>query len=191
MNQMQRPNRIRIVLAGLMLVEYTLACAALAQSPIEHVEPAPELRRLSGSVGVWQTTAKIRITPDSPVFEGKSIEQVYWSASGQFRISDQLGLTRGGWVSKIQITTWDPIKKQFQMIDLTPGGSSYLMTMTIEGKVSRVTGSRTSSGHTTKIWLTTEEVSKTESKFKSECSVDDGPRWIFSEGVSTKRRSDN
>jgi len=118
--------------------------------------------------------------------ETKSSENVYWSTSGYFLISDQRGLTPRGWVHKLQATAWDPINKRFQMIDLPPGGQSYEMTMTIEGKISKIVGSRTNAGHVTKIWVTSEEISPTQSHFRSECSVDDGPKWLFAEGDSKK-----
>jgi hypothetical protein len=181
------PNhRFAVTLAGALLV--VSSQAYLAQEPSLKRTPPPELDALAWMIGVWETTAKCRFTPDAPVFEGKSVESIYWSESHQFLISDMRGLTPGGWANQLQVTTWDPLGKQFQMTDLTPGGDSYRMTMTIEGGIAKIVGSRTNDGHTTRIWVTVEHVSRTESRFRSECSVDDGPKWVFSEGVSKKVR---
>ena len=141
-------------------------------------------------IGVWETTAKCRFTPGAPVFEGKSIATIYWSKSRQFLISDQRGLTPGGWVNTLQVTAWDPINKHYQIIELVPGGSSNQMVMTIEGNHGKVTGSQINGTHITRINLTFENISPTESHFRSECSIDDGPKWLFSEGVSKKITSD-
>jgi hypothetical protein len=86
----------------------------------------------------------------------------------------------------LQVTTWNPIKKEFQIIDLTPGGSSCEMAMTIKGNIWNVIGSQISADHITRLSLTVERVSTTESHFRSECSIDNGPKWLFSEGVSKK-----
>src|SRR5438477_5135155 len=104
--------------------------------------PPPELEPLTHMIGVWETTAKCRFSPDAPIFEGKSTESAYWSESHQFVISDKRGLTPEGWINQLQITTWDPIKKRFQIIELTPGGNPSEMAMIIEGNVANVTGTR-------------------------------------------------
>jgi hypothetical protein len=181
---MQRAQPKRFVCAVLLL--FAASSPALTQEPTLKNAIPPELQPLIRMIGVWEVTAKCRYSPDAPVFKGRSIESVYWAESHQFIISDKRGSTPGGWGSQLQVTTWDPIHKNFQLIELTPGRGSTNMVMTVDGDVAKIIGTRTDSGHTTQFWLTSKYVSPTESHFRSECSVDDGPKWLFSEGIAKK-----
>jgi hypothetical protein len=145
-----------------------------------------ELKELAPIIGVWETTAKCRFSPDGPVVECRSNENVYWSRSGKFIISDQQGLSPAGLMHKLVVTAWDPINKNFQMIDITPGGESYVMVMSLEGNTAKITGNRIGKIHSARIWMTIVYDFPDKYRFRSECSVDEGPKWVFSEGTSFK-----
>src|SRR5205807_865708 len=148
--------------------------------------PPPELQRLASMVGVWDTKASCRFTPDGPTFEGQSVEIVSWSANHYFLITDQWGLLPEGWRNKLVIIGWNPIKKEYDLTDLSPNGESGKLVMTIEGNVQTILSYRQIADHTVRAELTIEGISPVETRFHCKCT--DGERsWLFSEGTSKKR----
>src|SRR5687768_9579843 len=73
-----------------------LAARTSADSDAVEGRPAPEIEKIAFTVGVWETTAKYRFTPEATVFESKSVETVQWSPNRQFLISDQRSLMPAG-----------------------------------------------------------------------------------------------
>lgn len=164
-----------------------LLARVVAQNTTPPSHRPAELERLAFTLGTWDTRATCRLKPQSEPFEGKSVETIQWSPNGQFLISDQWGSFPQGWANKMVITTWDPKKQEYKLIDVTHGGPTYTMSMSFNGKTSHISGEFNDGGHLKQTWLSIDYLSDTEYKFRCESSIDHGPKWLFSEGTSTKR----
>src|SRR5205807_8782111 len=138
------------------------------------------------AIGVWDSESTCYFTPDGKEFKSRGTRTVRWSANRQFLISDEWLLMPEGWLPKIVITTWDPVKKEYRVVNVLPN-ATYVNTMTIEGNTAKVWGEFNDSTRAMRVWASIEQVSPTESKFHCECSVNNGPKWLFSEGISRKR----
>lgn len=168
----------------------TLMGEAHADDSLRNQAPPPELKRLSATIGIWDTKSLYRFTPDAPPFEGQSVETVRWSANQQFVISDQRGLMPDGWKNKLVITMWNPVKNEYRLVDLSSTGETVELTMRIEGGVRKILYYRPFEGRFIRSELTLENLSDVEIKFRCECT--DGERtWTFSEGISKKRKLEN
>ena len=167
-----------------------LAMLGIAFSCISAATPAPSaapraaLEKLEPLLGTWAGEGTYRFTPDAQAFHGKVFERVYWSKDRQFLISDQWVYLPAGWVPKIVITTWDPIEQKFRVTNIFPTGT-YCTLMTLDG--GQRFEERKDGDHTTKLWVHSKQVSPDKKTFRIECSIDDGPKWTFGEGTSTKR----
>lgn len=163
-----------------------LGSGILTAEPPQPVTRPAALDQLESAVGVWDSEATCRFSPEGEQFQSKSTRVVKWSANRQFLISDEWLSMPGGWLPKVVITTWDPVKKEFKMINVL-SNTSYVNTMTIEGKFARVWGEFNDGKRVIQMWASVEQISDSETKFRCECSVENGPRWLFSEGTSRKR----
>jgi hypothetical protein len=149
-------------------------------------------------VGTWDTEAICRFTPDAKEFKAKKIATIEWSPNGHFLISDEWALVPGsdgphghvpqGWLNQLVVITWNPIKKEYTLVNIL-ANTTFSLTMDSAGPRGTVHGEINEGGHVTESWTTFERVSDTETKFKTECSVDHGPKWVFTEGTSKKRPS--
>lgn len=173
------------VLGFSLALGLALATGLAQETPLVQGTP-PELKRLADMIGIWDTAASYRPTPDAPAFEGRSVETTRWSANRQFLITDQLGLTRTGWEDRLLIISWDPVKKEYKLIEVNPAGENIEMTMEVKGKVQKILSYRPFEGRLIRTELTVETVSPFESKFRWECT-DQGKTWLFGEGISKKR----
>jgi hypothetical protein len=159
-------------------------------------EHPAELEKLSYGIGTWDSEVICRASPDAKEFKARAIAVVQWSANGQFLISDEWDLMPGGngpwgpvpqgWLNKLVITTWNPIKKEYVLVNILAVAIE-TRTMTVDGRIGTIRSETHDGSHITETVTTTEHVSDTEFKFRSECSVDHGPKWVFSEGTSKKR----
>ena len=144
------------------------------------------LERLQPLVGVWDIEATCWFTPDSEAFESKGIEHVYWSRNRQFLISDQWILLPAGWLPKTVITSWDPLKDELRLTNILPNATYVAIMKVGESMATTVEESKTG-GHIIRTLTTSEQISPRRRRFRSECSIDDGPKWLFAEGISVKR----
>jgi len=167
----------------------SLSWALIVETPAEDApqRPAPELERLAFMVGVWDTTASYRSTPDAPIFEGRSVETVRWSPNKQFLISDQRALTPDGWKNQLVITIWNPVKKEYKLVDLISTGEVVEATMLIEGNIRKILFYSPFEDRFIRNEVTVEWVSDVEYQFRSECT-DRERTWVFCEGISKKRK---
>ena len=147
--------------------------------------PAPELERLASSVGVWDTTSRFRASPNSSPFESTSTYTVRWSESRQFLISDQRGMTPEGWTSRILVTSWNPVDRKIDVIEVSRGGSTVEMTLWFEGDIQKVLGYRHIGAQLVRTELTVEHMSPDACKFHTDCT-DQGKTWVCSEGSSKR-----
>lgn len=180
-----------------------IVCSVLTASPqivFDDGKPpakqrSPELAALDFMTGKWTSEFILRETPESKEFKGKGIGITKWSPNGQFLISDGWtlmaappGFTFNAWVNQLSVTTWDPIKKEYDVTEITAGVVNTLV-MTMDRKGWTVKGETRSGDHITKTTMKFERISDTEMKVHTDCSLDGGPTWIFLEG-SAKRISD-
>ncbi len=170
-----------------------IGCAFIAQSrevsmaedPSRVPTPVPELRQLADSVGSWETSQRYRATPDATALESKSTENVRWSEGQQFLISEQRGLTPLGWSSRVLVTSWNPVDRQFHVVEIQEGGFTTEMTLWFEGKVQKVVGYRRFGDSLVRTELTVEHTSPDEYKFRMDCTGSSGV-WVCSEGRSKR-----
>jgi hypothetical protein len=156
-----------------------------SDTPIPTTRPAA-LEKLEPLIGTWDIEATCRFSPTGELFKGKGIERVYWSHDRHFLISDQWMLLPVGWLPKIVITSWDPVRKEFRLTNILPN-ATYVTTMDFEGKITNTVEETKNGEHITRTWITTEQSSPDKRKVRIECSIDGGTRWLFSEATSTKR----
>ena len=149
--------------------------------------PPVELQRLAAMIGIWDTKASYRSTPNASIVEGRSIETVRWSTNEHFVISDQHELTPNGWKDTLVITTWNPVKKEYKLINLTAAGEIVEATMMIEGNTRKILFYSPFENRLIRNEVTVEFVSDVEYKFRSECT-DQEKTWVFCEGISKKRK---
>ena len=182
--------------AALLAIFVCSAITATSQIVFDDGKPpakqrSPELEALNWLVGRWNSEFVVRETRESKEFKskGNSVEQ--WSPNGQFLISDEWSLLPGYgampnfWANRVEITTWDPIKKDYRITDVT-AGSATTSVMTMSGKSGIIRSEEQKGGHVTKTTMTFERVSDTEMRIRTETSVDDGPKWISMEGTAKK-----
>jgi hypothetical protein len=89
-------------------------------------ERSSEMQKLDYLVGTWDTDAIGRVTPEAKEFNAKMITIVEWSPNGHFLIWDEWTLMPAmngpkgpvpqGWLNKLIVTTWNPIKKEYDMV---------------------------------------------------------------------------
>ncbi|HEV2806786.1 MAG TPA: hypothetical protein VGW57_17820 [Chthoniobacterales bacterium] len=150
-----------------------------------------ELEALNFMTGRWISEYVLRETPESNAFTGKGTSVIQWSPNGQFLISDQWLLVKSPgpppnfWGAKLAVTTWDPVKKEYCITEVWSGGTQ-TMSMALEGKKMITRGESRKGDHVTKTTSYAERISDTQIKVRIECSIDDGPTWVFSEGTATK-----
>lgn len=157
---------------------------------------SPELHMLDYMVGTWDTEAVARFTPDAKEFAAKMITVIEWSPNGQFLVSDEWALYPGfespaghvpqGWLNKLIVTTWNPVKKEYSLINIL-AAETYTLSMDKVGRGGTVHGETRDGDHVIETWTRFERVSDNEAKFHTDCSRDHGPKWVGSEGVSKKR----
>jgi hypothetical protein len=152
---------------------------------------SPELEALSFMTGRWVSEYSVRETPESNEFKGRGTGVTQWSPNGLFLISDQWLLIKSPdsppnfWGAKLSVTTWDPIRKEYRITEVS-SGLTETMSMTLEGKRTTTRLESRHGNHVTKTTSYGERISDTQIKVRVECSVDDGPTWVFSEGTATK-----
>jgi hypothetical protein len=169
-----------------LLLILIISSGVFAQEPPIPTGRPSVLDRLESRVGVWDIDAKVWFSPDAQEFKGKGIERVQWSPNRQFLISDQWMLLPVGWLPKLVITSWDPLKNEYRQTNVLPNATyTTIMGLNKTGTVLSETKDR---GHITRTWTTVEQVSSTETRERCECSVDGGPKWLFSETTSIKRK---
>lgn len=95
-----------------------------------------------------------------------------------------MGYLPAGWAPKMVITGWDPIEQKYRVTNILPN-ATYVTLMTLEG--GQRFEERKEGDHITKLWAYSEQVSPDKKKFRVQCSIDDGPKWTYCEGTSTKR----
>jgi hypothetical protein len=144
------------------------------------------LDKLEYRVGVWDIEAKCRFSPDGKLFNGKGVETVRWSPNNQFLIADQWMLVPSGWLPKLVITSWDPMKNEFKLTNVLPN-ATYTTTMNVNSTNGRTFSETKDGGHTTRTWTTIEQVSLTKMRTRTECSIDGGPVWTLAEEIAVKR----
>ena len=181
---MLRLHTIEVIYVALSMC--VLAVRASADTDTVEGRPPPEIAKIAFTVGVWDTTVKYRFTPDAPVFNGKSVETVQWSTNRQFLISDQRSFMPTGWMNKLVITTWDPAKKEYKLVDVMPDGEVTEVTMTVDGNRRSMLYYRPFEGRLIRTEIIAEYGSQTEYTFRCECT-DQGKTWFFCEGTSRKR----
>lgn len=176
-----------------------LVCSTLtALSQIVYDEGKPPARRrsleleaLSFMIGRWTSEFVVRETPQSKEVKSKAIAVTQWSPNGQFLISDQwlliksLDSSPNFWGAKVSVTTWDPIKKDYHVTEVS-AGLTETSSMILEGRKITARGESRKEGHITKYRSVTERISDTEARFRTECSIDDGPTWVFMEGTASR-----
>ncbi len=153
---------------------------------------SPELEALNFMTGKWNSEFTLRETPELKEFKGKGIGVTQWSPNGQFLITDGWtlmppppGFTPKAWFNKLSVTTWDPIKKEYRITEVM-AGFTYTEVMTMDRKGGTIQNETRNGDHVTKTTITFERVSDTEMKFHTECSIDDGPKWVYFEGTTRK-----
>ena len=169
---------------------------ALSQIVFDEGKPptkgrSPELEALNFMTGRWISEYVLRETSQSKEFKGKGIGVTQWSPNGQFLISDNWLLMKSPdappnfWGAMLYVTTWDPIRKEYRITDVSPTLTS-TMSMTIDGKRTMIQGETRDGDHVTKTTTVQERISDTKTRVRTECSIDDGPAWVFTEGTATK-----
>lgn len=152
---------------------------------------SPELEALNFMSGRWTSECVVRDTPQSKEWKSKGICVTQWSPNGQFLISDQWLLIKSAdsspnfWGAKISVTTWDPIKKEYRVTEVS-GGVTEISSMILEGRKITARNESRKEGHVTKYRSVTERMSDTEARFRTECSIDDGPTWVYMEGTTSR-----
>jgi Protein of unknown function (DUF1579) len=149
--------------------------------------PPPELQKLGTAVGLWKTTTQSRFSPDGTVVESTSIENVRWSDSRQFLVTEQRGSTPDGWISRICITSWNAADRQIHVIEVSPGGSITDSTLWFEGSIEKVLGYRRLQGRLFRTELTVEHTSPDEFTFHYDC-LDQEKSWVCCEGKSRRSK---
>lgn len=163
-----------------------LAARTSADSDAVESGPAPEIEKIAFTVGVWETTAKYRFTPEASVFESKSVETVQWSPNRQFLISDQRSWMPSGSMNQLVITTWDPARKEYRLVVVMPDGKVTEGGMTVEGDHSSVLYYPRVEGRLVRAEIMYDYSSHSEYTFREE-RTDQGKTWVFCEGTSRKR----
>lgn len=171
---------------GYLIVIILISTSVFGQEPPIPTGRPSVLDKLEGRVGVWDIDARVWSSPDAKEFKGKGIETVQWSPNRQFLISDQWKLLPVGWLPKLVITSWDPVKNEYRLTNVLPN-ATYTTTMSVDSQTGTVVSESKDGGHITRTWTTVEHVSPTETRERCECSVDGGPKWLFSETTSIKR----
>jgi hypothetical protein len=146
----------------------------------------PEIEKIAATVGVWDTTATYRFTPDGTVFESKSVETVQRSPNRRFLISDQRGLMPEGWMNQLVITTWDTAKKEYKSVTVMPGGKTTEIGMTVEASHRSLLYYLPVEGRLVRAEMTADYTSEAECTFR-EKRTDQEKTWTFCEGTSRKR----
>ena len=182
---MLRLHAIRAI--SLLFGLCVLALRVLAALDGIEADPAPEIQKIAATVGVWDTTAKYRFTPDAPVFESKSVETVRLSSNRQFLISDERASMPTGWMNQLVITTWDPAKKKYRLVTVMPGGKTSEIEMAVEGSHRSLLYYAQIEGRPVRAEMIVDYSSQTEYKFREE-RTDQDKVWIYCEGTSRKRR---
>jgi hypothetical protein len=152
---------------------------------------SPELEALNFMIGRWTSEFVVRETPQSKEFRSKGIDVTQWSPNGQFLISDQwlliksLDSSPNFWAAKISVTTWDSIKKEYRVTAVSEPLTE-TSSMVLNGRKITAGSESRKEGHVTKYRSVTERISDTEVRFRTECSLDDGPTWVFIEGTARR-----
>jgi hypothetical protein len=152
---------------------------------------SPELEALNFTIGRWISEGIVRETPQSKEWKTKGIDVTQWSPNGQFLISDQWRLIKSldsspnFWAAKISVTTWDPIKKEYRVTEVS-SPLTETSSVTIEGRKVTARSESRKEGHLTTCRSVAERISDTETRVRTECSIDDGPTWVFMEGTSRR-----
>ena len=152
---------------------------------------SPELEALNFMIGRWTSEFVIRDTPQSKEFKSKSVGVTQWSPNGQFLISDGWLLLKSPdsspnfWGATFSVITWDPIKKEYRVTSVS-ATCTETASMILEGKKTTVRSESLKEGHVTKNRSVTERISDTEIRFRHECSIDNGPAWVFMEGTARR-----
>ena len=163
-----------------------LAARAVADSDAVDGAPAPEIEKIAFTVGVWDTTAKYRFTPEATVFESKSVETVQWSPNRQFLISDQRSLMPAGPMNQLVITTWNSASKEYRLVAVMQDGQVTETGMTVEGNHRSALYYPRVDGRLVRAEMIYDYSSHTEYTFREE-RTDQGKTWIYCEGTSRKR----
>ena len=152
---------------------------------------SPELEALNFMVGRWTSEFVVRETPESKEWKSKGVGVTQWSSNGQFLISDGWLLIKSPdsspnfWGAKISVTTWDPLKKEYRVTEVS-SPLTEISTMILEGKKITLRREFRKEGHVTTCRSVSEQISDTEGRVRTECSIDDGPTWVFMEGTSRR-----
>ena len=155
-----------------------------ASDPVS-ATPPPELQRLASSVGTWKTTQRFWISAGANAFESTSTENVRWSESQEFLISEQRGVAWDGPTSRLCITSWNPEDRQIHVLEVSRGGSTVDMTVWFEGDTQKVLSYRRWSERLVRVELTIELLSPDESKFHADCTHEE-KTWVCLEGTSKR-----
>ncbi len=187
-NESAKDNSTKIMKVAVIFICWmcVLSTALIAEHPPTARPTA--LENLQPLVGVWDVKATCWFTSGSKPFEGQGVERVYWSRNRQFLISDQWMLLPAGWLPKIVTTSWNPLTNEFRLTNILPN-ATYVATMRAGDLMTTTLEESKSGEHVTRTWTTIEQISPRERRFRSECSIDRGPKWLFAEGVSVKRRA--
>jgi hypothetical protein len=152
---------------------------------------SPELEALSFLTGRWESEYVIHETPQSKEWKGKGVGVAQWSANGQFLISDFWLLIKSPdsppnfWGAVLTVITWDPLRKEYRGTEISATLTKTTSTV-IEGKKMTTRSESRDGDHVTKTTTYSERISDTEIKVRTECSIDGGPTWVFSEGTARK-----
>jgi hypothetical protein len=152
---------------------------------------SPELEALNFMVGRWTSEAVVRETPQSKEFKSKGTAVTQWSPNGQFLISDGWLLIKSPdsspnfWAATFSVTTWDPIKKEYRVTNVS-ATLTETSSMIVEGRKTTVRSESRKEGHVTRCRSVSERMSDTETRFRNECAIDDGPTWVFIEGTARR-----
>ena len=189
-------TRVIISAAMLLVIRATYGQIVVDDGRPPAKQRSPKLQKLEYMVGTWDTEGTRREKPDDKGFKAKMITVVQWSPNGQFLIWDEWMLMPGantpkgpipqGWLNKIVVTTWNPLKREYAMINIL-ATATYTLTQNTFGEGAIAHGETHDGDHVTETWTTFERISDTEMRFRTECSIDHGPKWISDEGVSKKR----
>jgi hypothetical protein len=147
----------------------------------------PELEKLDSWVGSWRTTSKFRRGPDAAVFESTNTENVRWSESREFLVTEQRGRALDGPISRILITSWNPADRQIHVVEIRPGGQVIDSTLWFEGNIQKGLGYRRLDERLVRVELTVEHTSPDQFVFRYDC-LDDEKAWICCEGVSKRSK---
>jgi hypothetical protein len=145
------------------------------------------LEKLDGWVGFWKSTSKFRRGPDAAVVEGTNTENVRWSESREFLVTEQRGHALDGPISCILITSWNPGDRQIHVIEVIPGGQINDSTLWFEGNIQKGLCYRRLNGRLVRVELTVEHTSPDEVVFHYDC-LDQEKTWICCEGVSKRSK---